>query len=278
MQPSGRQRQLCRNFGDLSAPQFLTSQLRGGLLNSQSTQGWGGIGLIPEEELRALARERPWRGEMVLVPEAFSPSPVDSFDHVVALRLTRGNEERLDAQIQSQAHEAPEGMRGAPQAGESPIVIKLQEVRQPRLRATGQQVFPGRLRAFVWTQRLHQSMRAEINGVKDKDLLSASEIALGPIAGEEHQLFSQLGLRIIGRFVRVRWRVNQARLFEPTFNGREPRGWIEQAALHEFLVNRARPDMAGDALLQALTHSHHQLDYFRRVALGGVVGSFRQTI
>ena len=41
MQPSGRQRQLCRNLGDLSAQQFLASQLRGGLLNRQATQGWG---------------------------------------------------------------------------------------------------------------------------------------------------------------------------------------------------------------------------------------------
>jgi hypothetical protein len=66
---------------------------------------------------------------MVLVPEAFGPGPVDSFNHVIALRFPRGDEEQFDAQVQREAHEAAEDSGSASQAGERGIVIKLQKIR-----------------------------------------------------------------------------------------------------------------------------------------------------
>src|SRR5262249_23670563 len=133
MQPSGSQWQRLRDVCDLPAQQLLATQLSGGLLDGQSAQRIRSIVLVPGEELRALAVEITPRGEMILVPEAFGPSPVDPFDHVIALRFTGRHEEQFEAEIQSQAHEPSEDSGSAPQAGKSGVVIKLQQVRQAQL-------------------------------------------------------------------------------------------------------------------------------------------------
>ena len=75
--PAGRKRQRCRDVGELSAPQFFALQVPGGLLDGQAFQRRRRILVVPSEELWALALQLPEGSEMVLVPEACGPGPVD---------------------------------------------------------------------------------------------------------------------------------------------------------------------------------------------------------
>ena len=83
---------------------------------------------VPLLKLRAGTFDRCQRIEMLSPPEALIPQTIGSFDHTIPLGFVRRNEDRLNAEIQTQADEAPENARRFVAATESRVVVHLQSI------------------------------------------------------------------------------------------------------------------------------------------------------
>ena len=106
---------------------------------------------------------------MLSPPEALIPQTIGSFDHTIPLGFVRRNEDRLNAEIQTQADEAPENARRFVAATESRVVVDLQSIGQAQDTPRLQRMALNTLQTLVGADRLLQRTRLQIECMKGKD-------------------------------------------------------------------------------------------------------------
>ena len=127
------------------------------LTDRQAVQRGRRILVVPGEKPRTFARQVWARTKVILVPETVGPQAVYSFDEVVALRLTRRNENHFNAQLQSQANDFPEHASGASQTSKSGIIVEVQKIRQPQGGKGTEQMVRDRSRCLIRADGLRTS-------------------------------------------------------------------------------------------------------------------------
>ena len=114
---------------------------------------------IPMDEGRTGAMDLSEGGEPSAFPESVSPQAVQFFDFAIALGLGNRQEDKFDAQIQTQPNELPEDARRFVAAAESGIVVELQKLRDSQGFPGVYGVHPNCLVTFVGGNRLSASAR-----------------------------------------------------------------------------------------------------------------------
>ena len=267
MNPSGGQRQGVWHLPALAAAQMNTRGLAGGLSHGLAVQwGWR-PGLIPGEEAGTFAAKGAQRREVIFVPEAAGPQPVEAFDQPVAGGFARRNEDQFNAQIQGQAHELPKDPGREAQAGKGRIVVELQKVWQSDGHAALQQMGTSRGRALVGAKRLVQGIASPIHSVKGKHFVAARQIAGNPVTGLQDDSCQLPGVRIVRRRGLDGGLSGGPLRSQPAFERSQRRQGPEPMPA-QFLLNGPRPDQPDRGFLQAPPHAHDERHRGRRVLLG----------
>src|SRR6266508_1862859 len=141
MEPTCRQRHLARQHSDLRRTQTPPTDLVVCLAWCCSVQRWWMVVLgVKAHELWCCSSHRCQSIEAMRAPEGLAPQFVQSLDNTVALGFADWQEDRLDADVQTQAHKRAKHPPHFVATVEGCVVVELHPIRQPELLPSGQRV------------------------------------------------------------------------------------------------------------------------------------------
>jgi hypothetical protein len=176
---------------------------------------------------------------------------MDLFDQFVAFGFIEGKEDGLDPYCQAQADKLADNALDPVAAHEDDVVVQLQTVGQAQWAAPGAQgMSPGSLKGFVGKDLMVEVPRDIIEGVEDKDLLSACQIAAGPVGSVQAEAGRGTWVRIVG--LGIGWRsgvCRQACSAQNPGDGGAAGQWTHLPPL-ELVAHRFGPDQSNRDLFQ----------------------------
>lgn len=160
MEPSSCNRQGIGQMQDLFGSQTTNAFVMLCLLRSSVVQERRCIlRHIPIDEGWTGATNLREGGEVSAFPEGVPPQTIQFFDLAVAFGLRDRQEDKFDAQKQTQPHELPEDARRFVAATKGGIVVQLQKLRDPKGFPRMKRVRPDCFVAFVGGNGLRASAR-----------------------------------------------------------------------------------------------------------------------
>lgn len=264
-------------FWDLLALRFgqsLCSDLPAGLCWCQASERRRMIFVhVPREKLPALAQDFIEAVETATIPETLRPQAVETFDQRVALGLCGRDEERLDAEVQTEPDKGTEAARGFISASGGRVIVKLKEMWQAQGLPCLQDMEAQAAGALVSAVGFAQGMSPCINGMKDEEFLTTSEVASSPV----HEMFDypacQLRRRVI-ELLRRGWSgLDEPGGFEPPVDSGKRRERLEQTMAGYFLLDGSCTDQPNLTTFKCLADAQDHLAGERVESRGRVMGS-----
>lgn len=242
-----------------------------GLRHGLAVQRGRGPGLIPLEEAGTFAAHSAQRREVIFVPEAARPQPVETFNQAIAHGFAGRNEDQFNAQIQGQPYELSKDPGRKAQAGKGRVIVELQKVGQADPPTALQQMGTSRGGTLIGAQRLVQRIALPVHCVKGQHFVPARQIARNPITGLKDDARPWPGAKIIRGGLNRRDRrapLHAQPAFERGQGGPGPEPMPAQ-----FLLKGPWPAQPHARLLQPPPDAPDQRHRGRRVLLGRMVRS-----
>lgn len=198
MDPSSCNRQGIGQLQDVFGSQTTNAFVTLCLLRSRLVQKrWCILGHIPSDEGWTGATNLCEGGEVSAFPKGAPPQAIQFFDFAIVFGLSDRQEDKFDAQRQTQPNELPEDARRFVATAEGGIVVELQKLWDSKGFPGLESVRPNRFVAFVGGNGLRAGARVQIQSMKGVDLGSVLEIPTGPIQSVQAARHSLQGFRKI---------------------------------------------------------------------------------
>jgi len=196
-------------------------------------------------------------------------NPCSRSTTLVAFGFADRQEDRLDADVQTQAHKRAKQARHFVATVESRIVVQLQPVRQTDLLPSGQCVCPYSCARFVGVQRLRERSGLYIHAVENEQLGTIHQVARRPVHRVQHVGRASCRLWEIAALGWV-WVVDQIGIVQDAFDGCQRGNTLEQVGVMQFVLDGLGAAQSDASFEQVLTGRHNHLARVVGVASVGV--------